>query len=111
MDDCGSLNFFCIGKDKKEELINTLQATDKPILSAILDTEDLFITLFLGADEGYKDYLLIKSKADLTNKLNNITNNIIKGGEVYEAKLESINSFEQLTSLIEKSFGLKMYYS
>jgi hypothetical protein len=111
MDDCGSLNCFCIGKDKKEELINTLQASDKPILSDILDSEDLFITLFLGADEGYQDYLLIKSKADLTNKLNNITNNINKGGEVYEAELESVNSFEQLTSLIEKSFGLKMHYS
>lgn len=111
MDDCGSLNFFCVNKNRKDKLISTLQAADKPILSDILDSEDLFITLFLGADEGYQDYLLIKSKTDMTNKLNRITSNINKGGEIYEAELESVNSFEQLISLIEKSFGLKMNYS
>jgi hypothetical protein len=109
MDDCGSLNFFCIEQDKKEKLISTLQGTDKPILSDILECEDLFITLFLGADEGYQDYLLIKSKTDLTNKLNDIANNINKGGEIYETELESVNTFDQLTSLIDKSFGLKHY--
>jgi len=110
MDDCGSTNFFCLEKGKKR-LINALQGIDKPILSDILDYEDIFITLFLGADEGYQDYLLIKSKTDLTSKLNYIADNINKGGEIYESELESINSFEQLTSLIEKSFGLKMHYS
>ena len=111
MDDYSSLNFFCIEQDKKETLISTLQGTDKPILSGILEHEDQFITLFLGADEGYQDYLLIKSKTDLTNKLNDITNNINKGGEIYEAELESVNTFDQLTGLIEKSFGLKIHYS
>jgi hypothetical protein len=110
MDDCGSLNFFCIGKDKKL-LINSLQGTDKPVLYDLLDNDDIFITLFLGADEGYQDYLLIKSKTNLTCKLNRIVENVNNGGELYESELESVNTFEQLTCLIEKSFGLKIDHS
>lgn len=111
MDDCGSLNFFCISKDKKENLIRSLQGIEKPILNQILDKNDLFITLFLGADDGYQDYILIKSKNELTEKLNEITENINNAGQLYENKLDSIKTFDELTSLIEESFGLKMHYS
>jgi hypothetical protein len=111
MDDCGSLNFFCIDKDKKEQFIQTLQSADKPNLVDILDNEDIFITLFLGADDGYQDYVLIKSKLDLIDKLNKIADDINKGGRLYEDKLEKVETFDELTSLIEESFGLKLHYS
>jgi len=110
MDDRSSLNFFCIDKSKKGKLIETLQSTDKPVLHDILEKEDLFVTLLLGADEGYQDYILIKSKTDLSDKVNDITLELSEGGEIYEAELESVSSYEQLTRLIEKSFGLKVDY-
>lgn len=111
MDDRGSLNFFCISKDKKEHLIRSLQGNEKPILEKLLDNNDLFITLFLGADDGYQDYILIKSKNDLTEQLHKITKRINIGGQLYENKLGEIKTFDELTSLIEECFGLKMHYS
>jgi len=111
MDDCSSINFYCIEERNRDKLINSLNGNKKPKLSDILENDDFFITLFLGADEGFQDYLLLKSKSDLTNDLHKITNTVNEGCELYETELQNVNTFEQLTDLIERSFGLKIHSS
>ncbi len=111
MDDCGSINLFCCEKEKKNFLTDILNGDNKPSLEKILDPNDIFITLFLGSDEGYQDYLLIKTKADLTRKLKEISDKLNKAGQIYEDELDHVNSFDNLVRLIEKSFGLKMHNS
>jgi hypothetical protein len=106
MDDGFSLNFFCLNSDKKETLISSLRANQKPSLENILGANDLFVTLHLGADEGYQDYVLIKSKIDIEKKLSELTNQLNHSGQLYEAGLENIKSFESLVRLIQSSFGL-----
>lgn len=111
MDDFGSLNFYCLKEDNKERLIKTLKSDEEPKLNTILDSDDIFITLFLGADEGFQDYLLIKSKSDIKESIDKITKRVNKGIRIYETELKEIDSFEQLMKLIEKSFELKIHYS
>lgn len=108
MDECGSINLFCFEENRKNDLVNILNRANRPNLQEILNPKDLFITLFLGEDEGYQDYILIKSFSDLSSKLNDLTNNLNKGGQIYESELEEVNNFEELTELIDKSFGLKI---
>jgi hypothetical protein len=106
MDDCFSLSFLCLGPDKKENLLNVLQSPQRPTLEDILEANDLFVTLHLGADEGYQDYVLIKSKADIQKKINALTNQLNQSGQLYEAGLENVKSFDDLVKLIRESFGL-----
>ncbi len=108
MDDFSSINLFCFSENQKEKLVSILQDEEEPELNEILDEGDLFINLFLGADEGYKDYILIKTKSDLSEKLNQITNKLNQAGKFYEEELDDIDSFEKFMSLIQNIFRLEV---
>lgn len=108
MDDFSSINLFCFSENQKEKLISMLTDEDEPNLEDILDDGDLFINLFLGGDEGYKDYILIKSKSNFSEKLNQITNKLNQAGKFYEEELDDIDSFEKLVNLIQNCFRLEI---
>lgn len=108
MDDCGSINLFCFEENRKNDLVNCLTDTSRPNLHKILSNKDLFITMFLGEDEGYQDYILVKSFSDISSKINRLTNDLNEGGQNYERGLETVRDFEGLLELINKSFGLKI---
>ena len=108
MDECGSINLFCSEENRKSDLVTILNSKDRPNIQQILNPKDIFITMFLGEDEGYQDYILLKSFSDLSLKLTRLTNDLNEGGKIYENGLEGVKDFESLLELIYKSFGLKI---
>lgn len=108
-DDCSLLNFFWIDKKiKKDTIIKILQWNKRPKLLDLLENNDLFIALFLGCDDGYQDYILIKSKNEITDSINKLTDNINTAWEKYENKLDSVETFQEYTDLIDVCFWLNI---
>ena len=98
-------NFYIT--DNSELLINKLQSENKPNLKSLLNTQDIFIGLLIGEDMGYYDYLLISSKADLSEKLNSIAKKLNDFAREYISSIKSVETSDEMIELIEND--LKKY--
>ena len=111
LDDAFLLNIFAVKSENKEKIITKLQSNEKPILNEIIDKDELLINLFLGTDEGYQDYILIKSKSDIESKISEIVDKMNILAEEYENELENINSTKDFFNLLIEKFPVIGFYS
>ncbi|WP_196889418.1 hypothetical protein [Aureivirga sp. CE67] len=100
-------NFFI--SEKPNSIINYLQSSDKPNLESLLSKNDIFIGLLIGQDLGYYDYLLIKSKSDITEKLERISDQINGFARDYIESIQTINNSIEMMELIEEK--LKQHFN
>ncbi len=84
-----------------------LTSNKVPVISNILNKDDLLIALLVGEDMGYYDYLLIKSKNDISIKIDKVINKIHMFVEFYIMEIAKVSSSDEMIKLIEK--GLKIY--
>jgi hypothetical protein len=106
----GEVNLFVLNEEQNhEQLTKSLQETYKPNISNILDNVELLIDLVIGDDDGYQDYLIIKSKKDISKQLNEISETVTQKSIEYEQALNSIDTFADFESLIIEKFELKSW--
>lgn len=105
----GEINLFVLNDNHNpDSVINQLNSVNKPDLSKFLDNVFCMIDLVIGDDEGFQDYLLIKSKKDLTDSLKEITNYVTNRGIEYENELNSINTIAEFEKLLCNKFEIKL---
>ena len=106
----GEVNLFVLNEEQNhEQLTKSLQETYKPNVSNILDNVELLIDLVIGDDDGYQDYLIIKSKKDISKQLNEISETVTQKSIEYEQALNSIDTVADFESLIIEKFELKSW--
>lgn len=105
-DDEDNLTNFYTSSNKKE-LIQILNSEKKPDFNRLLTADNLFIALLVGEDKGRCDYFLIKSKKDISEKLQSILSKIHAFAEYYSGKIQNITSGKAMLNLIEQ--GIKIY--
>ena len=104
-------NYYIVSEDIS--LIKKLKSKKKPKFDFLLQEQDIFISLLIGEDVGYFDYLLIKSKSDLTNKLQAISTKINAFAKDYIESIKEIETPEKMIELIEnkiKKYALQQIY-
>lgn len=106
----GEINLFVLNEEQNSDpLRKALQQTHKPDVSSILDSVELLIDLIIGDDDGYQDYLIIKSKKDISQLLNEISETVTQKSIEYEQALNSINTVTDFESLLIEKFELKSW--
>jgi len=104
----GEINLFVLNENQNyEQLRKSLQDSYKPDVSNILDSVELLIDLVIGDDEGYQDYLIIKSKRDISQELDEISKIVTQKSIEYEHALNSIYTVADFESLLIEKFELK----
>jgi hypothetical protein len=98
-------NFYITGNT--ELIIDKLKSDSKPNFEILLNTQDIFIGLLIGEDMGYYDYLLISSKANLTERLDSISIKINDFAREYILSIKTVETADEMIELIEN--GLKKY--
>jgi hypothetical protein len=88
-------------------LLTPLTSISQPSLESILEETDIFIALLIGSDPGYFDYLLIKSKMDISDRLNDTAERLNDFARYYIHGIKLIETPEMMIQLIED--GLKKY--
>ena len=93
-------NFFI--SENPNSISSHLQSSDKPNLKSLLTAKDIFIGLLIGEDMGYYDYLLIKSKSNITEDLEQVANKINGFAKDYVESIPTVNNSAEMIELIEE---------
>lgn len=84
-----------------DKLISKLQGPTKPEFGDLLMDSDIFISLLIGQDLGYYDYLVIKSKTDLSATLDILTEKITSFASEYIDGIKLVLNSGEMIKLIE----------
>lgn len=101
MGDVASLiNIYALKHTTKLELLEFLRQSSKPKLHEFLKPGDLFISLLVGCDPGYYDYLLIASPSDISNSIEDIKVKYEEFAMKYESRIENISTLAELKEVL-----------
>ncbi len=99
--DAFSLSNFYISPNP-DSIVIELQNNVKQDLDTILANEDIFFGLLMGEDIGQYDYLLITSKVDLTERINQIIYKINGFAKDYVSDIVTLTTSKEMIELIER---------
>jgi len=101
MGDVASLiNIYALKQTTKVELLEFLRQSSKPKLHEFLKPGDLFISLLVGCDPGYYDYLLIASPSDISKSIDDIKVKYEEFAVKYENNIENISTLSELKEVL-----------
>lgn len=108
VDACFNANYYIC--ENSNELIRNLKSWFNP-KRKVFKNYDIFISLLAGQDLGYNDYVVIKSKRDLTREVKDLTERLNGFAKSYIEKIQDVSSSEEmnllLSDLIEKFFEFR----
>jgi len=100
---------FLSGEDLKNSQKKFMDSTKRPNVKEILNEVETMVTLQLGEDEGYKGYVLVYSKNDISDKIRKMEKIIVNFGTRYEKFLPSIEEMSENSSNEEIFLKVKKF--
>lgn len=99
---CYIMNLFAVQPGRFLELVRFLQSSQTPRIEDFLNDEEVFMASYIANDVGYYDYLVIKSKTSLSDRLNKITDKLGQLAEEYINEVQHISVVPELLNLLNQ---------
>lgn len=107
-------NYIFCPEDRLAHWQESLQSSQEPELEALLDSDTLMLILNFGepTEEGFGDYILIKSASDCDAQVQQLSQQLEDAGQRYEAALSQISvngSFQDYFHCLRACFHLPVW--
>lgn len=101
IDDRSETNYFGIEDQRRiAKLKRGLKSVFRPKLENLLDTKDIFINISVGLDKGYLDSVLIKTKQDISARLEALADEFYLASQQYEMRMSEVYAMSDFTKAI-----------
>lgn len=99
-----STDIVMYGCANQKKLYNNLRNSNQPNFTEVLENEDIFISLNIGNDMGYYDYLIIRSKVDLSLRISHVLRHLNGLRDNYLKEINNIKSVVEHCELLDSLF-------
>ncbi len=106
--DVTSWNFVSLSNAQESRFLDGMQGAQRPRVQDVLGEDTILIGLQLGLDEGYCDYMVIKSSKRLREKAAQIEKDVNERGKLYEDRLREVYFWEYYPYLLKEAFDLPL---